>query len=198
MTQQVEMLLDCVKMMQEGGKYSPSVAFERLVEWIAMQAQVPSGMPDGGITTPTVTLATADMLDRTLDLVLLKMVVGDHLRDAAVSLGCLAPAGWLLVEIPSTEENTRPCVFDPRAGSGTNIVNDFRQNGAEYLYYGATTNLLEYRMALVTLHLFGIKSLMFKGDPTILNLDLSSPNWVYANQWYPASDRNLERIPATI
>lgn len=194
MTPQVEMLLDCVKIMEEGGKYPSVEAFERLLEWIAVQIKLPSGIEECGITTSAIKVETAEQLDRTLDIALLRLEIGDHLRQAAQELGILeAPAISMMT--PTTAETTHPAVLDAEAGSGTYLVDLFKQHGRSYLYYGASTNLLEYRMALVTMHLYGVPSMILKAAAESHVLDIDSPNWESANMWYYSHEKNLERKP---
>jgi hypothetical protein len=197
MTPQVQMLLECVEILQEEGRYDVPESFDRLVCWLAMQASVPSGHEDYGISTPSISLDAAEQLDRTLDLSLFSEI-GDHLRDVAAALGILTPAGAQGFQIVNTDELTRPAIFDPRCGSGSNLVELFKEHGRGYLYYGASQSLLEYRMTLVTCHLCRIPCRIILADATIHDLEITSGNWKFAGYWFPPADKRLERIVTLI
>lgn len=193
MTPQVRMLMDCVKILEEGGHRSTSEAFEMLVQWIAVRIKLPSGRSDYGISTPTVKMETAEALDRTLDIVLLQRDVADHLYEAGVALGVITPIqskGTL--ETPVNDAESIPAILDPDAKTGTHLLELYKKYGRDFVYYGVVNNTLHYRMALVTMHLFGVPSMILKADPKIHNIALTSSNWYRANQWWPPNPKNLE------
>lgn len=197
MTPQTQMLLECILILKENGRYSLYDAFDRLVCWASMQASVPSGHEDFGISTPLLSLGAADQLDRTLDMTLFDEP-GDYLRDAGVAVKLLPPAGNLGRQIVNTSEPTHPAIFDPRAGSGTNLVHLFKEHGRKFLYYGACQSMLEYRMALVTCHLSRVPARLIFADAVTHNLEIDSGNWKFAGFWYPVSDKRLERIATLV
>lgn len=192
MTPQVEMLLQCVALMEEGGKYTPEEAFARLVEWIAVQIHVPAGNSENGIVSPAVRMETADKLDRTLDIPLLLLEPRDHLREAAVELSILKPAEPPTEDLEIKATKTWPAWLDPRAGSGTHLLELFLKHGKKYLYYGVVEDELEYKMALVTLHLYGVPCRILRADP-VHNITITSENWELANLWYPPAPSRLSR-----
>jgi len=191
MTPQVEMLLQCVALMEEGGKYAVDEAFSRLVDWIAVQAHVPSGHSEIGIVTPAVRVETAEKLDRTLDIALLKLQPADHLRAAAVELGLLDPPPKY-VEVELTGVRTWPAWLVTAAGSGTRLLELFLEYGKQFLYYGVIDDELEYHMALVTMHLYDVPARILRADP-VHGTRIDSPNWEYANLWYPPAPSRLSR-----
>lgn len=81
--------------------------------------------------------------------------------------------------------------FDIRCGEKMLATANSLKN-KEYIYYGVSESLIEYKIALITAKLHSIPAFMICSNPTEVDAELASHHWSMANKWGKTTKKNLE------
>lgn len=188
MSKQLDMLTKCIEVVSRNHAMENDEAYEILLHFAAYKLSV-----DEGIVSPTLKMTTWAELNDTLNFDVLREKTWDWFGELYVSLGLQKGVGFVAREdmarqIAQHYRSNKGAVdtfLDPVCGSGRLMLTLFMTYGNHILYYGCDPDLTAYRTAIVNMKLYKVNAKVLYANKDKHNIDITSPNWQYANKWLP-------------
>lgn len=188
MSKQLDVLKKSIEVIHQNHAMKDDEAYDILLHFAAYKLGV-----DEGIVSPTLKLPVWDELQKTLDFDVLRENTWDWFGELYVSLGLQQGEGFvaredMAKEIAKHYKSNKGAVdtfFDPVCGSGRLMMTLFMSYGNHILYYGCDPDITAYHTALVNMKLYKVNAKILYASSNDHNVEITSPNWRYANQWIP-------------